>query len=164
MAADEEIRKSILDKEIREMREIVNDHKIFWVTTPIETIDTEGERRKVGMALALAGTDAENRVDHKQHREPNVHDKLYKLAEWLSSGTESDIRLEIRRPDNFLFYLPEDLKTNRTNYVVSIRILHGDKFDKPLDEEIMQVLGVFEKKLKEIGSPKEHWKKHPSGA
>ncbi len=145
------------------MMRIVRDHKVFWTTMPIELAGGEGRPVKVGMSLALVGTDADDGVSGEGSGEPTVYDKLYDLARWLTSGDEPDVRFEIRRHDNVVFYLPEDLKTKRKDYVVVIRILHDDQFDLPLDNRQLEVLGGFEKKLKDIGSPKDHWKKHPVG-
>ncbi len=142
------------------MKRLVRDHKVFWTTLPIELPGDEGRPVKVGMAVALVGTDADNLVREDTSGEPTVFDKLYELALWLTSGDEPDVRFEIRRHDNVVFYLPDDLKTKRKDYVVVIRILHSDQFDRPLDKRQLQILSEFETKLKELGSPKEHWKEH----
>ena len=69
-----------------------------------------------------------------------------------------EVRFEIRKLENLVFYTPDDLKTKRKNYVVTVQIRHGGEFDSPLDERQLQVLGEFETRLKEIGSPRDHWK------
>ncbi|HSC33721.1 MAG TPA: hypothetical protein VLG45_00465 [Thermodesulfobacteriota bacterium] len=150
-----------VDSEAGQMMRIVRDHKVFWTTMPIELAGGEGRPLKVGMALALVGTDADDGVSGEGSGEPTVYDKLYELAQWLTSGDEADVRFEIRRHDNVVFYLPDDLKTKRKDYVVVIRILHGDQFNLPLDNRQLEVLGGFAKKLKDVGSPKDHWKKQP---
>lgn len=162
MAPDERKEGSMSDTESSAMRRLVMDHKIFWTTMPIELAGGEGRPLKVGMALALVGTDADDEVAGDAGGSHSVYDKLNKLAGWLTSAEEPDIRFEIRRHDNVVFYLPDDLKTKRKDYVVVIRILHGDQFNQPLDKRQMQVLSEIEKKLKEVGSPKEHWKDRPT--
>jgi len=159
MATEENNTGRFVDSDTGQMVQIVRDHKVFWTTMPIELAGGEGMPLKVGMALALVGTDADDGVSGEGSGEPTVYDKLYELARWLTSGDEPDVRFEIRRHDNVVFYLPDDLKTKRKDYVVVIRILHDDQFNLPLDKRQLEVLGGFEKKLKDIGSPKDHWKK-----
>ena len=116
------------------MMRIVRDHKVFWTTMPIELAGGEGRPLKVGMAFALVGTDADERVSGEGSEEPTVYDKLYEIARWLTSGDDQDVRFEIRRHDNIVFYLPDDPKTKRKDYVVVLRILHSEQFNLPLDE------------------------------
>jgi hypothetical protein len=162
MAPEEKNAGSYVDNETGRMMGIVRDHKVFWATLPIELAGGEGRPVKVGMSLALVGTDADDGVSGDEAEALSVYDKLYELARWLTSKEEPDIRYEIRRHDNVVFYLPDDLKTKRKDYVVVIRILHGDQFNQPLDKRQLEVLNEFEKKLKDVGSPKEHWKERPS--
>ncbi len=162
MAAEEKDAGLMLDKETSALSRIVRDHKVFWTTLPIELPGGEGRPVKVGMSLALVGTDADDEVAGDTGGASSVYDKLYELAGWLTSAEEPDIRFEIRRHDNVVFYLPDDLKTKRKDYVVVIRILHGYQFNLPLDKKQLEVLSKFEKKLKDIGSPKEHWKERPA--
>jgi hypothetical protein len=147
-----------MGKESSEMKLIVRDHRVFWTTLPIELPGDEGRPVKVGISLALVGTDADNGVTEDASGEPTVYNKLYKLAKWLSSRDEPDVRFEIRRHDNVVFYLPDHQETKRKDYVVIIRILHSGQFDLPLDKSQLHTMSEFEKKLKEIGSPKERWK------
>jgi hypothetical protein len=158
MSPNERNEVTMSDSEASAMSRIVRDHKVFWTTMPIELAGGEGRPLKVGMALALVGTDADSGVSEEGAGVSTVYDKLYEIARWLTSGDDADVRFEIRRHDNIVFYLPDDLKTKRKDYVVVIRILHGDQFNLPLDKRQLEVLGGFEKKLKDIGSPKEHWK------
>jgi len=161
MVTEENNTGRFVDSDTGQMIRIVRDHKVFWTTMPIELAGGEGRPLKVGMALALVGTDADDGVSGEGSEEPTVYDKLYEIARWLTSGGEPDVRFEIRRHDNIVFYLPDDLKTKRKDYVVVLRILHNDQFNLPLDKKQLDVLGGFEKKLKDIGSPKDHWKKQP---
>ena len=60
MTLDEKEVGSMLDKETSAMTLIVRDHKVYWTTLPIELASGEGRPLKVGMALALVGTDADD--------------------------------------------------------------------------------------------------------
>lgn len=145
--AYEEKTTGLMDNETSAMKRIVMDHKVFWTTLPIELPGNTGRPLKVGMALALVGTDAESGVAEVDNEKPTVYDKLFQLAQLLISGNQLDVRFEIRRHDNVVFYLPESLKTNRKDFVV-IRILHSDQFNLPLDKKQLKVLSEFEKSSK----------------
>ena len=161
MVSEEKDTGSYTDSEAARMMRIVNEHKVFWTTLPIE-LAKEGRPIKIGMSVALVGTDEEDKIPGDDSEEPTAFDKLNTLAQWLTSGDRPGVRFEIRRHDNIVFYLPDDLRTNRKEYVVVIRILHGDQFDLPLDEKQLQTVKEIETRLKELGCPKDHWKKHPA--
>jgi len=144
------------------MTEIVNDHKVFWIVMPIELPGGEGAPVRVGMSLALVGTDEEGSAASDEHSQQIVSDKLEELAEWLVPKNYPNVEFEIRRHDTETFYLPDDLRTKRKNYVVGIRILHKEGFDQPVDEYQTQILKELESRLKELGCPKDHWKKRPA--
>ncbi len=162
MASDERDEGPALDAESNTIMHIVRDHKVFWTTLPIELAGNQGRPVKVGMSVALVGTDADDRIPGDDSVEPTAFDKLFKMAEWLTSGENPGVRFEIRRHDNIVFYLPDDLRTNRKEYVVVIRVLHGDQFDLPLNEQQIQTVKKMETRLKDLGCPKDHWKKHPA--
>lgn len=143
------------------MMRIVRDHKVFWTTVPIELAGGEGIPVRIGMSLALVGTDEEGTIPGDESEHHHVFDKLQELAEWLVPKDDPNVEFEIRRNENITFYLPADLRTNRKNYVVGIRILHKEQFNMPLDEYQTQILKIFENRLKELGCPKDHWKKPP---
>lgn len=137
---------------------IVKDHKVFWMTVPIEIPGEEGTPVHIGMSLILAGTDKNETITGDEKAETDVSDKLYNLAEWLIPKDNPHVRFEIRRHDDEVFYDPNDLRTNRKNYFVGIRILHNEQFDVPIDEFQTQTLKQFESKLKELSCPRNHWK------
>ncbi len=161
MTSEEKDAGSRIGGESAQMMRIVNDHKVFWATLPIE-LAKEGRPLKIGMSVALVGTDEEDKIPGDDSEEPTAFDKLDTLAQWLTSGDRPGVRFEIRRHDNIVFYLPDDMKTNRKEYVVVIRILHSDQFDLPLDEKQLQTVKEIETRLKELGCPKDQWKKRPA--
>lgn len=149
-----------VDSEAGQMMRIVRDHKVFWTTVPIELAGGEGVVR-VGMSLALVGTDAEETIPGDESEQHHVFDKLQELAEWLVPKDDQNVRFEIRRNDSITFFLPDDLRTKRKNYVVGLRILHSEGFNMPMDEYQTRILKQLESKLKELGCPNDHWKKQP---
>jgi hypothetical protein len=135
-----------------EAKRIVSDHKVFWTVVPIELSEGKGEIVRVGMALVLVGT------DNSQKGRATVLDDLFKLAESLIPEETPHVRTEVRKRESEVFYLPGGNDPERKNYVVGIRILHAEEFDRPVDEHQTALLRDIEGKLKEIGCRKEQWK------
>ena len=108
------------------------------------------------MSLVLVGTDADDEKMLKDN--PSIFDELYKISEWLIPEETPNVRFEVRRHEHSVFYLPDVSHPNRKNYALGIRILHSGKFDEPMDKYQMDILNEFQKRLKEIGCLKEHWK------
>jgi hypothetical protein len=160
MVTEENDAGRYVDSDTGQMMRIVRDHKVFWTTVPIELAGGEGVVR-VGMSLALVGTDAEGTIPGDESEHHHVFDKLQELAEWLVPKDDPNVEFEIRRNENITFYLPDDLRTKRKNYVVGIRILHNEGFNLPMDEYQTRILKQLESKLKELDCPKDHWKKQP---
>lgn len=133
-------------------KRIVSDHKVFWTVVPIELSEGKGEIVRVGMSLVLVGTDsAEKEI-------ASVLDELFKLAESLISEETPNVRIEVRKRESEVFYLPGGNHPERKNYVVGIRILHAEEFERPVDEYQTSLLRKLEEKLKAIGCRKEQWK------
>ena len=161
MVSEESNDERYADSKTKDMMHIVRDHKVFWTTVPIELPGDAGVPVKIGMSLVLVGTGENKETAGDEKEEIDVSDKLYNLAKWLIPEESPNVRFEVRRRDDTVVYLPDDLRTNRKNYIVGIRILHNEQFDRPIDEYQTQVLKQFESKLKELSCPKDHWKERP---
>ena len=138
--------------QVEEAKQIINQHKVFWTVVPIELSEGKGEIIRIGMSMVLVGTD----TGEKDRR--SVLDDLYKLAESLIPKETPNVRVEMRKRENEVFYLPGADDPARKNYVVGMRILHSEQFERPFDEYQTAVLQELEGKLKEIGCRKEQWK------
>lgn len=135
-----------------EAKRIVSDHKVFWTVVPIELSEGKGEIVRVGMALVLVGTDS------AEKKRATVLDDLFKLAESLIPDETPNVRTEVKKRESEVFYLPGGNDPERKNYVVGIRILHAEEFERPVDKHQIALLQDLEGKLKEIGCRKEQWK------
>lgn len=135
-----------------EVKRIVSDHKVFWTVVPIELSEGKGEIVRVGMSLVLVGTDS------AEKKRATVLDDLFKLAESLIPDETPNVRTEVKKRESEVFYLPGGNDPERKNYVVGIRILHAEEFERPVDEHQTALLQYLEGKLKEIGCRKEQWK------
>ena len=143
------------------MAEIVRDYKVFWTVTPIELPGGENNPVRIGVSLMLVGTDKEGSSTVDETSQQHVSDKLEELAEWLIPKDYPNVEFEIMRHDTETFYLPADIRTNRKNYIVGIHILHKEGFNLPIDEFQSEIQKELETRLKDLGCPRDHWKKHP---
>lgn len=144
------------DEEISQLSRIIEEHKVFWITGPIEIPDQKSGRRiQVALALVLSGTYEETPHDTEI---PDVFQKLKRIADWLIPKNNPNFRFEFKMHDTRSFYLPGDKDPNRRNYALGIHIWHSEGFDRPVDKNQVVVLKEMEEKLKKIGSHKDHWK------
>jgi hypothetical protein len=104
------------------------------------------------MALVLVGTDS------TEKERATVLEELFQLAESLIPEETPNVRIEVRKRESEVFYLPGGNEPERKNYVVSIRILHDEEFERPDYEYQTSLLRELEEKLKGIGCRKEQWK------
>lgn len=135
-------------------KQIVSEHKVFWTVVPIELSEGKGDIVRVGMSLVLVGTDSTGK------KKSSVLDDLYKLVESLIPDETPNVRVEVRKRESEVFYLPGGDDPERKNYVVGIRILHADEFEQPVDEYQTALLRELEEELKGIGCRKEKWEEH----
>ena len=139
-----------------EVKRIVRDHKVFWTTVPMQlTID--GNMTRVGISVALVGTDSERDIKSGSTDPNSVLDKLTQIANWMIPDDTPNVKIEIRRGSQNVFYRPEEFGKNWKRYAIGIRILHSDKFAQPFSRYQQDVYTQFQEKLKEIECPKEHW-------
>ena len=140
-----------------EVKRIIKDHKVFWTNSNIEQL-VDGNRRTVGISVALAGTDSEQDLQSDKKAISSILDKLTAVAKWIIPGETPNVRVDIKRGDHYVFYRPDEFGSNRKRYAIAIRILHSGKFDEPYDEYQRDIFNYLQVKLKEIGCPKERWK------
>ena len=87
--------------ESREMKSIVLEHRVFWGTLSIELPDEEGHRVKVGMSVALVGTDPDTHSPGDSEGRSSTFERLMKLAGWLTSEAETGVRFDVRSSQVF---------------------------------------------------------------
>ena len=130
---------------------------MFWTTSQIG-LSVDGHARRVGISVALAGTDSEQDMKSGNKETSSIFDKLTKVAKWMIPEETPNVRIAIKRGQQYVFYRPDEFGSNRKRYAIAIRILHSGKFDEPYDEYQRDIFNYLQAKLKEIGCPKERWK------
>lgn len=144
------------NNEIAQLKQIVKKHKVYWIVQEIINVNKRGDKVKNGFVLALVGT------PHKiadQSKTTEIFENLDRIAQWIMSKENPEVRFQIKEHDNLFVYLPgDDRDENRRNFVLSLRVLHREGFHRPIDEYQIEAIKEMEKKLKNIGSPKDRWK------
>jgi hypothetical protein len=140
-----------------EIKQIISDHKVFWTNSNIELM-VDGNRRIVGVSLILAGTESEQGLISDNKTASTLIDKLVVVAKWIIPEETPNVRIDIQRGDNYVFYRTDESDLNRKRYAIAMRIRHSGKFNEPYDEYQREIYNYLQGKLKEIGCPKEHWK------
>lgn len=140
-----------------EAKRIVKDHKVFWTTAP-QSLLVDGEIRKVGISVVLAGTDANDAVKSSLSGTTSIFDNLSALANWVIPEETPNVNIELRRNTNFTFYRPDEFEKNLKRYALGIRVMHKEKFDEPFDQDQRYVYEHILQKLEVLECPKEHWK------
>ena len=140
-----------------EAKRIVKNHKVFWTTAP-QSLNVEGEIRKVGISVVLAGTEAKDETELSGGAVSSIFDNLSALAGWAIPEETPNVKIELRRNTNFVFYRPDEFESNVKRYALGIRIMHAEKFDEPFDEDQRHAYEQILEKLKIAECPKEHWK------
>jgi hypothetical protein len=151
-----DVNKVSTNEEISQLSQIIDEHKVFWITGPIVLPDQNtGRRIQVALALVLSGTYEETPHDTEI---PNVFEKLKRIADWLIPKDNPNVRFEFKMHDTRSFYIPGDKDPDRKNYALGIQIWHSEGFNRPVDKHQVEVLKEMEEKLKKIGSHKDQWK------
>ncbi|MGB7291069.1 MAG: hypothetical protein WBD99_02720 [Thermodesulfobacteriota bacterium] len=143
-------------KGIAQLKQIVKKHKVYWIVQELININEAGDKIKNGFVLHLVGTRDEVSDESKTSE---IFKNLDRIAQWIMPKENPEVRFEIRQHDSVFFYLPgDDRDENRKNLVVSLRLLHHKGFHRPIDKYQIEAIKEMEKRLKNIGSPKDHWK------
>lgn len=143
-------------QEIAELKQIVKKHKVYWILQEMININEKGDKTKNGFALYLVGTHDEISDEGKTSE---IFKNLDRIARWILPEENAEVRIEIREVDSAFFYLPgDDRDEERKNYVVALRVQHREGFHRPIDKFQIEATKEMEKKLKDIGSPKDRWK------
>ena len=138
------------------LKQIVKQHKVYWILQDLININEKGDKIKNGFVLYVVGTRGEVSDEIKTS---DILNSLHRIARWIMPEENPQVRFEIHDIDSAFFYLPgDDREEGRKNHVVSLKVLHREGFHRPIDKVQIQATKEMEKKLKKIGSPKDRWK------
>lgn len=150
-------------EELEKLRKLVMHHKVCWEVWPEYHINQDGRKVQIGFELDIIGT----HYHPEQLPQPGcaecvkVYNDLKQIAQAVIPKEERDSRYEITIFDASIQYAPK--RKLRKDITLTIKVLHREGFDQPLDGCEVECLKEMEGKLKELGAQKEHWKE-PFGA
>ncbi len=134
-----------------ELRERVRRHRICWYTRPEHQV-REAKRRQVGFRLGLLGSqDWPGTHPITSSAEFwNLYRGLHELARWLLPQVNDEGDLQISVFDASL-----TSTGHRQDVIVTIKIIHRQGFDHPVEAGELRYLADMEEKLLRLGVPQD---------
>jgi hypothetical protein len=145
-------------EEFEKTKELVIQHKVCWEVWPKYHVDRNGKKVEIGFELDLIGT----------HYHPvktplpgcvecaKVYEDLKQIAKWIIPKEERDSLYEIRPFDSSIHQAP--MRKFRKDITLTIKILHREGFDRPIDACEIECLKEMKNKLKELGARQGYWR------
>jgi len=150
-----------LDNSDNRLRQLVRKYRVYWLVMPAIHINESGSKVQIGYNLALVGTNSKSdktTLVLGSKESADVSANLRQIAEGIMPGEDSGVRCHLRDLDNVLFHNLTDQEKNRKSVAIVLQIRHREKFDRPVDNFLMEALKELEERLKNIGANKNLWK------
>jgi hypothetical protein len=138
------------------LAELVQRFRVCWEAWP-EFELLGHEKRQIGFVLELHGTH-EPGVKHPLPGCPHclrVFDALRTIADWILPREKRPSRYEIESYVPVISYSPA--RGNRDDVTLTIRILHREGYERPVDACEARCLKEMEARLKELGASEKQW-------
>lgn len=138
------------------LAEIVERYRVCWEVWP-ECIWAEGQRRQVGYQLELYGTH-EPGLEHVDAGCPacqRLYAAMHAIADWILPKERRPSTYEIGAYDQALRYSTS--RRNRPDVKLTIRIIHREGFEAPVDACEVRCLQEMQERLKELGAQERQW-------
>lgn len=139
------------------LRDLVEKHKICWEVYPESHQDGKGRKIQIGFALSLIG----NHYQPTHLPEPGcdecfkVYNALWEIAVWILPKEKRLSRYEIQIFDHALRYTPS--RNLRPEVTLTLKILHAEGFDRPVDACEQKCLNEMKAKLRQLGALQGRW-------
>jgi hypothetical protein len=138
------------------LRELVQRHRVCWESWP-EYLMVKREKRQIGFSLELSGTH-ERGVEHPspgcQHCRA-VYAALQTIAVYILPRELRPSRYEIESYQPAISYSVS--RRNRPDVTLTIRIVHRQGYERPVDECEERCLEEMKQRLRELGACERHW-------
>lgn len=133
------------------LKEYVKRFQVCWESRP-EHLYVRGEKRQIGFVLELAGTH-EAGVEHPEpgcEHCQRVFGALRNIAEWILPREKRLSEYDIGPYEPALRYSSTHHK--RPDIILTIKIIHRNDFELPVDECQSRCLEEMEQRLTELGA------------
>jgi hypothetical protein len=150
--------KALDSNEFENVRNLVNQHKVCWEVWPEFLIDKNGNKVQIGFELDLMGI----HYHPKHHPTPGcdecvkVYNDLKKIAQLITPKEERESKYDIGIFDRSIH--SAQIRKLRDEVTLTLKILHREGFDRPVDACEGDCLKEMEEKLKELGVKKGQWR------
>ena len=143
--------------EVLYLRDLVEKHKICWDVWPEYHQDRKGRKIQIGFELNLIG----NHYQPSHIPAPGcdeclkVYNALLEIAVWILPQEKRLSRYEIQIFDHALRYTPS--RKLRPEVTLTLKILHAEGFDRPVDACEQKCLNEMKAKLRQLGALQGRW-------
>lgn len=148
---------NVCENEYIKLNELVKQYKVCFEVGPEYHVCAYRDKLQIGYNLYIIGTHYEPKEvplpGCKECRK--VHKHLKEIAEWVIPQEERDCRYEIRNFDNSIRYATK--RKHRKDIILTLKILHRERFDRPVDSCEILCLEEMKEKLKKLGVKKGDW-------
>jgi hypothetical protein len=147
---------------LERLREIVQKHCASFEVWPEWSGGGGGRARRNGYILTLCGVNDDQKCSRGHHVPGCPHcyhtyDDLRRIAEWITQKDQQGCRCEIAPFDRAWHIAPRQ-RSSRNEILVTIKILHRQDVDAPVDDYQQACLDELRSKLKELGVHEGLWK------
>jgi hypothetical protein len=141
--------------QLEQFKQLVKKYRICWEVWP-EYLMVAGNKRQVGFELVLVGAHEEG--THPTPGCPKCLDlfqHLKEIASWLLPDVERQSMYEIETYDSSIHRAVK--RRLRPEVMPSLKILHRQGYDQPVDACEVDCLNEMQDKLKNIGAQRDVW-------
>lgn len=142
---------------VESLKTFVKEHQVCWEVLAEQMPALEDRPLQVGFDLRLYGAHVS-----EAHPIPGcekckaIYKGLRKIAKWIIPKENRVSRYEIEIFDSAIRY--DQIRNNRPDVILTIKILHRSDFDHPVDECEVQCLNEMKEKLSMLGAHEKQWK------
>lgn len=141
---------------VQDLRELVGRYRVCWEVWP-EYLYVQKERKQVGFQLELCGTH-EPEVEHPEPGCPHcqcIFVALRAIANWILPREKRPSIYQIGPYDQAIRY--SSVRRNRPDVTLTVKILHREGFERPVDACEVRCLKEMYQGLKELGACERQW-------
>ncbi len=138
------------------LTELAKRYRLCWEVWP-EYVYVGEERRQVGFQVELCGTH-EPGVEHPEPGCPDcqrIFAALHEIAEWILPRERRPSTYKIGPYDQAIRYTR--VRGNRPDVTLTIKIVHREGFERPVDACEVRCLKEMQERLKELGAQERQW-------
>ena len=142
------------------LQAIVLRHQVSYEVWP-EWSGCGGRARRIGYCVSICGVN-DQVACVRDHHVPgcphcgSTYDEIHKMAEWIIRKEQPDCRFQID-PFDRAFHIAPRQRWSRYEIIVTVKILHSQNVDSPVNESQERCLNELRVELKKLGVREGVW-------